>query len=298
MSGVGDNARVELAHISDLHLPLPTQPAPWGSYWGKRLLGWLNLRLKRHHPPEIAAALAADLRARPPDHLAVTGDLTNLSLQAEFEAAAAWLRGLGLPPARLSVIPGNHDAYVRQATRRRWFEAALGPVLGQAELRWPRAQRVGEVLLVSTSSAVPSPWGCAWGRLGAAQLAAADELLAADAATRVVLVHHPPVLASGQPDRRWRRNLDWEPLLALCARRGVDMILCGHTHRPFRRRLERGWVFCAGSTTDPPREGRVGERAVYNRYRFEAGRLVGLEVRGFDPARGEFVRLSEEALSA
>lgn len=293
---------MELAHISDLHLPLPPTPAPWGSYWGKRVVGWLNLRLKRHHPPEIADALARDLRERPPDHLAVTGDLTNLSLEREFEQAAGWLRGLGLAPGRLSVIPGNHDAYVRQATRRRWFEAAIGPVLGEPALAWPRAQRVGDVLLVSTSSAVPSPWGCAYGRLGAAQLEAVDAKLAGEASTRAVLVHHPPVLRDGRPDRWIRRNLDWEPLLAVCARRGVDMVLCGHTHRPFRYDLPRGGgerplrVLCAGSSTDPPRHGQVGERAAYNRYRFEGGRLIGWEVRAFDPGQGAFVHLRDEAV--
>src|SRR3546814_18678258 len=40
--------------------------------------------------------------------LAVTGDLTNLSLPAEFAQAHGWLSGLGAP-ATVSVIAGNHD---------------------------------------------------------------------------------------------------------------------------------------------------------------------------------------------
>lgn len=288
---------MELAHVSDLHLPIPWERVSWGELLlSKRLLGWLNLKLKRHHPPRIAAALAADLRARPPDHLAVTGDLTNLALPCELEGAAAWLSGLSLPPERLSVIPGNHDAYVGRAVRERWFERALGPVVGE-ELTWPRAQRVGELLLCSASSGVATPWFMAWGRVGPEQLARLDAQLAAPAGGKALLVHHPPLQRDGRPDRRHRVLRDGAAVLELCRRRGVDLVLCGHTHRPFRLAPEGGpRILCAGSATDPPR-GAPGERATYNRYRFEGGRLRGLEVRGWDPARGEFVRLLEEEVA-
>lgn len=285
---------MELAHISDLHLPLERERLPgWGAFLNKRLFGWLNLQVKRRYPPEINQALASDLRERPPDHLAVTGDLTNLSLACEFEAAARWLAGLGLPPERLTVIPGNHDAYVGAAVRERLFERALGPLLGEADLAWPRVQRVGDLLLVSASSAVPSPWFVAWGRVGREQLARLDQALAAEAAFKLLLVHHPPLQRDGRPDWLIRRNRDWKGLLELCWRRGVDLVLCGHTHRGYRITAPGGpRIFCAGSATDPP--VRLGERSTYNRYRFEGGRLVGIEVRAWDRAQRSFVTVHSE----
>ena len=41
----------------------------------------------------------------------VTGDLVNLGLPAEYPAARAWLAMLGAAHD-VTVIPGNHDAYV------------------------------------------------------------------------------------------------------------------------------------------------------------------------------------------
>ena len=63
-------------------------------------------------------ALVADMQAQRPDHIAVTGDLVNLALEAEFTPAQAWLESVGTPQ-RVTVVPGNHDAYVR-ATRHRF----------------------------------------------------------------------------------------------------------------------------------------------------------------------------------
>ena len=100
-----------LAHLSDPHLPIPAGALrPLSQLAGKRslaYLGWLRKRAGTM-PPE---PLLADIAAHRPDHVAVTGDLTNLALPGEFAAARDWLARLG-PPARVSAIPGNHDATV------------------------------------------------------------------------------------------------------------------------------------------------------------------------------------------
>src|SRR5258708_2385595 len=101
-----------LAHLSDPHLgPLP-QPR-LSELASKRLLGYLNWRRNRHlvHRAEVLDAITRDLRAARPDHIAVTGDLVNIALPFEFERARGWLGSLG-SPADVSVVPGNHDAYV------------------------------------------------------------------------------------------------------------------------------------------------------------------------------------------
>ncbi len=40
---------------------------------------------------ELLEELRVDMRAQAPDHLAVTGDLSNVSLDGEWRAALAWL---------------------------------------------------------------------------------------------------------------------------------------------------------------------------------------------------------------
>ena len=110
-----------LAHLSDPHLgPLPW-PRP-AELTPKRVLGYANWRRRRHviHRAEALDAIVADLRraAPRPDHIAVTGDLVNIALPFEFERARRWLERLG-SPQQVSLVPGNHDAYVAAAARHR-----------------------------------------------------------------------------------------------------------------------------------------------------------------------------------
>ncbi|MBL9033562.1 MAG: metallophosphoesterase, partial [Rhodospirillaceae bacterium] len=101
-----------LAHLSDPHL------AGWsvdeiGSLFNKRLTGWLSWWKNRQHIhlSRILDLIVDDVAARNADHIAVTGDLVNISLPQEFARAGQWLRRLGTGE-RVTVIPGNHDAYV------------------------------------------------------------------------------------------------------------------------------------------------------------------------------------------
>src|SRR4051794_10389108 len=102
-----------LAHLSDPHLP-PLPVLSLRELTGKRALGALNWRRNRQaiHRREVLEAVVADMQTQRPDHIAVTGDVVNLALEAEFAPAYAWLMSVGKPD-HVSVVPGNHDAYVR-----------------------------------------------------------------------------------------------------------------------------------------------------------------------------------------
>src|SRR5262249_59823130 len=107
-----------LAHLSDPHVgPLP-RPSPL-ELAGKRATGFLTwtFRRKAVHGEGVLRTLAADLQDTAPDHIAVTGDIINIALPGEYTQAATWLRSLGEPDG-VSVIPGNHDAYVPMAWAR------------------------------------------------------------------------------------------------------------------------------------------------------------------------------------
>ena len=115
-------AAFTLAHLSDPHLP-PMPAARFRDLAGKRALGYLNWTRNRHkvHRRDVLDALVSDMQAQAPDQIAITGDLVNLALDAEFAPSRAWLESVGAAD-RVTVIPGNHDAYVR-ATRHRFAEA-------------------------------------------------------------------------------------------------------------------------------------------------------------------------------
>ena len=123
-----------LAHLSDLHLAA-AQP-PLAKLLSKRGLGFINWQRKRKfiHRPEVLDAMTRDLKSQSFDHIAVTGDLVNLALPEEYLRAQQWLQTLA-DPHDVTVVPGNHDVYVREAVEQ-YPAAILGRL--HARRRRPR----------------------------------------------------------------------------------------------------------------------------------------------------------------
>jgi len=219
-----------LAHLSDPHLaPLP-QPA-LHELANKRLLGYLNwLRSRKAiHARPVLDDIVKDMLEQSPDHIAVGGDLINLALGQEFTNALAWLDSLG-GPERVSVVPGNHDAYVP-------VERDTGLGLWDAYMRsqverdgFPYLRRFGKVALIGLNTGVPTPPFFSSGRLDHDQLSALEKLLAelgANENFRIVLLHHPPLPGLA----RWRHALrEADALRDVLARAGAELVLYGHTH--------------------------------------------------------------------
>jgi 3',5'-cyclic AMP phosphodiesterase CpdA len=222
-------AAFTLAHLSDPHLP-PLPVPRLSELMSKRALGYLNWTRNRHkyHRREALDTLVGDLKAQAPDHIAVTGDLTNLALRAEFPPAARWLQGIG-NAEQVTAIPGNHDAYVR-ATSHCFAEVFADYFRADtaSEAKFPSLRRRGPLALISLSTAIATPPLFATGTLGRAQLAALQALLEGlgpEPLFRVILVHHPLRSKS-----RIKRLTDAADLLAILRRHGVELILHGHDH--------------------------------------------------------------------
>jgi 3',5'-cyclic AMP phosphodiesterase CpdA len=290
-----------LAHLSDPHLAEPL-PLTATDLVRKRLIGYLSWSLKRRHihRADVLAALAADLRAQAPDHVAVTGDIVNISLASEFAAAAAWFASLG-PPERVSVIPGNHDAYVRLPWQRSW--ASWLPYMrsddgrtaaGRAETAgpaFPFVRRRGPLAIIGLTTAVATPPGFATGTLGSRQLAAAEAALArlaADGLFRVVLIHHPPIAA---PGHYLKRLVDAGAFRAMLGRVGAELVLHGHDHRRRLYALPGADgaipVIGAASASALPVDGHPpAEYHLCRIARADDGWRLDLRVRGIDAALG------------
>src|SRR5690242_8799794 len=218
-----------LAHFSDPHLP-PLPKPRLKELAGKRALGYLNWTRNRHryYRREVLDALVSDLQAHAPDHIAVTGDLINLALPAEFTPAQTWLQSVGTSD-RVTAIPGNHDTYVR-ATRHRFVESFGEYLRGDepAAQAFPFLRRRGPIALIGLSSAVPTAPFMATGTLGQAQIEALERVLVSlstEQVFRVLLVHHPL-----RSDSRPKRLTDSTRLVALLRKHGVELILHGHDH--------------------------------------------------------------------
>lgn len=223
---------INFAHISDPHLsPLP--PVTFRQVANKRVLGYLSWHRKRKHEHQahVLRALCADLMADAPDHICITGDLTNLGLPEEYAAAAAWLRQFG-DPSSVSVIPGNHDAYIampRDVTRDHWAAWMAGDA---PDSGFPYLRRRGFLSLIGVNTAVPTGPFMASGRIGRDQLRRLSACLDAEGQAgqcRVVLIHHPPQRGAVG----WRKSLhDAAVVRDVLARTGAELVLHGHLHKP------------------------------------------------------------------
>ncbi|MET0987434.1 MAG: metallophosphoesterase [Steroidobacteraceae bacterium] len=213
-----------IAHLSDLHLPFDPQLSRRQRVSKRQLSVWSWRRRRLVQRPEILEALVRDLAAHAPDHIVITGDITNFSLPDEFRRAAAWLHALA-PAERISLVPGNHDALVSVAPvdgMERWRPWT------RADAGWPFTHRRDDVAFIGLNSALPTAPLLATGRLGAEQLSRLESVLLAEAAagrTRVVLLHHP--VAEHAVSRR-KALADRQQLRKVLSRAGAELVLHGH----------------------------------------------------------------------
>ena len=215
-----------LAHLSDLHMAARPRLSQLASKRGLGIINWHRKR-KAIHRPEVLDAITRDLKTSQFDHIAVTGDLVNFSLAEEYERARAWLETLG-NPRDVTVVPGNHDAYVggvEQCPAEYWGDFMRGD---DGLQRFPFLRRRGDVALIALSTGLPTGPFMATGRLGTRQLARFAELLDQTSGLfRIVLIHHPPA----SPLRRvLRRLVDGAELRRVLAAKGAELLLHGHDH--------------------------------------------------------------------
>ncbi len=233
-----------LIHISDLHFHrIPRKPSQWFS---KRAFGALNLVFNRRrlYPLARAERLVRQLERMDWQHLVLTGDVTQLALEEEFDLARRTLQPLlERGPGQVTILPGNHDRYVRQRPGADLFGAYFGEFFGPDEIatraltaRWH---------LVGWDSAQPTGPLDATGFVRPETLRATErwlEGLAPDA--RVIVANHYPLYFP--PPHRFQRSHDLrnlEPVQEWMRTRAIDLYLHGHRHW--------NWVLHVGDRVRP-----------------------------------------------
>jgi 3',5'-cyclic AMP phosphodiesterase CpdA len=291
-----------LVQVSDLHFQCLRLDS-LRQLLGKRMIGAINLLVRRRfkHRMALLQALLEDLRGRSFDHLALTGDLCNIALESEWQAALRWILATGLAPEQITVIPGNHDAYVPEVVKdgsfERLFAAYQTAELRAGEASYPFVRLRGEVALVCVSTAVPTGDLGAWGRVGEAQFGRLETLLVAPevkARRRIVLIHHPPLINRLGEDLNLR---DREVLQALLRRTGADLVLHGHDHRDFWKELpgpdgSRIPVVGVGSASY---SGGPKKRSRYRIFEVDASSIVAVTY-VHDPTTNKYVEHDRRTL--
>ncbi|WP_279479970.1 metallophosphoesterase [Aureimonas sp. SK2] len=223
-----------LAHLSDIHLgPLPE--LSYRELASKRITGYINWQRNRKRSMfgDTLLKLVADLKTHAPNHVAVTGDLVNLATKGEIAGARIWLEDLG-DPSLVSVVPGNHDAYVPGALKRiyhEWHPYLLGDAgLNPHHRHYPYMRVRGNVAIIGTSSAEATAPFFATGTFKRGQALATARLLEEAKARglfRVVMIHHPPIAGAAA----WSKRLIGKQFFSKVIHdAGAELVLHGHTH--------------------------------------------------------------------
>lgn len=289
-----------LAHLSDPHLgPLP--PASVRELASKRVLGYINWHRNRAvaMKGDLLARLVAAVHHATPDHIAVTGDLVNVALPAELEPARVFLEQLG-PGPDVTVVPGNHDAYVPGALVKAtasWCHWVVGDS-DHGKPSWPTVRRRDDVALVGVSTARASSPFMATGHVSVQQatlLAEKLRQLGREGLFRVVMIHHPPIRGSTE----WHKRLiGGSRVRAAIRAEGAELVLHGHTHLATRQEIEgpAGPVPVIGVPSASQEPGGEKPGAGFNLFdierRNDGWRLTMTERRVLKPG-GAFVPVGE-----
>ena len=299
--------QARIAHFSDTHV-LSLKGVTLRDFLNKRATGAVNLALNRakHYRVEVFEQLLDAVFAAAPTHSVCTGDLVNLALAPEFERVRELLTAR-FSPRDLTLVPGNHDYYTKEAALAGCFEEAFSEYLPHdlppAEgSRYPVTRLIGgegageRVAIVGLSSAIPTASFMATGELGEAQRARALELLADPALQgrfKLLMLHHP---IFPDPSRRLevtRRLRDAEDLVgALDAPHAPapHLIIHGHNHEYKRQALPRS----GAPVVQVASASRAGsKRAEFHVYVVEGGALARVERHIHEPESGRFVPCDE-----
>jgi 3',5'-cyclic AMP phosphodiesterase CpdA len=265
------------------------------------------LQRRWEHHADVVANLIDDIKANQPDHIVITGDLTHLGLPAEIVKAKELLNELGAP-FRITVIPGNHDAYVAGALNRfltHWIdyivsdqtEISPGESFKTDDL-FPSLRVRGPAALIGVCTARPCSTFLAVGSVGRNQLQQLRKLLietARQGLFRVVLIHHPPI--SGIVS--WRKRLtDAKAFRTIVQEYGAELILHGHAHRCSHEQMKTpdGQAHVIGISSASAVAGDSKRRAQYHLYHLSraAGRLQArVTVRSYKSRERRFVAEKE-----
>jgi 3',5'-cyclic AMP phosphodiesterase CpdA len=290
---------MRIAHCSDLHL-LSLSGARFLDFANKRWIGGLNLLVSRgrHHQPGIFAAMVRDINAERVDHVICTGDVTNLGLAQEFRFARSFFDQFAIGPEQVTVIPGNHDAYVADGAGH--FSEHFAPHFASDAGwewddgdPWPVVRIRGQTAIVGLSTSHETPWFTCFGVLGHKQLERLGQVLGDPRLAgrfRIVAIHHPPAGSRSESPVRGLR--DRKLFAEVLARHGAELVLHGHEHRDLYAELAG-----AGGVQVPVRGIQSGtyhatRPELLARYRIyeltPEGVLSGEILRVWSPEQGSF----------
>lgn len=205
-----------------------------------------------------------------PDIVLVTGDLTENGLISEFKTAARGLRRL--KAEKVIYVSGNHDY------------RSTGYLLFKEFFPFLQVTELGDVIIAVLSSARPDRDD---GEVGHRQNLWLESTLGKHQdKVKIVTMHHHviPVPDTGADQIT---VIDAGDVLRSLTKSNVNLVLCGHRHRPWRWKIEDMLVVHAGSVSCEKLRGFFYNS--YNVISVEKGKIEAtLKI-----VNGEFIEFDE-----
>jgi len=181
---------------------------------------------------ETLRAAVKEINEMHPDAVLVTGDLTENGLISEFKMAAIELKKL--KAERIIFVSGNHDY------------RSTGYILFREFFPFSQVTETEDAVLIVLSSARPDRDD---GEVGHRQNLWLEKVLQKYRnKVKIVAIHHHiiPVPDTGADQIT---IVDAGDVLRSLTKSKVNMVLCGHRHRPWRWKMEDMFVVHAGSVS-------------------------------------------------
>ena len=172
--------------------------------------------------PELLRPLIEAVNRLAPDLIVISGDLTQRATDAQFAAAADFIRAMTAP---VITIPGNHDLplhnlflriFMPWRRYRRWIATNLEPQF-----------RDDEIVVIGVNTVNRFAWQQGWLRTRSIGRICKEFSSDGRKRTNVVVVHHP--LEQVLDDNKQLMRNAREGLKAL-SDGGTDIVLSGHLH--------------------------------------------------------------------
>ena len=243
---------MKIIHFSDPHGGGPAED--WMAYFDKRWVGVFNYRFRRrfrHDLSKLQNAVDYILDVKP-DVAVCTGDLTSAGQPGEFARVIEILKPLRDSKIPLLYTPGNHDCYVK----RPWCVKAVKDAVEYLSCGkysfddMPCKFLINGVEFIIVNTSAPSNLLCSWGFLTQKSRDFIVGCCEDSPGVPQVLVTHYPMYEAHPILRMRHRLFGQKPIVKLLDEKKLDLVLCGHVHKPSVAVDEQGRGECiSGSVT-------------------------------------------------
>ena len=200
----------------------------------------LLIRRAREFPLKRAKILVEIIQKMEWDHLVISGDITQLSLEKEFSLAREILDPLLIKSERVTVIPGNHDRYINQHDGTDLFTKYFGEFFGTNEVHVSKINQ--KWVIIGWDSAHPNDLRTAAGTVKNTTIQASEKLIKnfPDQTNFIVVNHYPLTFPE---DWKFDRSLELYNLVPvrnwIMQNSQIRLYLHGHIHLTWSHRLPR-----------------------------------------------------------